>query len=81
MCLVAVLMMLLGVVPEGHCFLPIMILLMPAALGVGFWLSALNVEYRDVMHAVPFLVQFWFFVTPLSIPPHCCPSNGDSCMA
>jgi lipopolysaccharide transport system permease protein len=39
--------------------------MMAAALGVGSWLSALNVEYRDVMHAVPFLVQFWFFVTPV----------------
>lgn len=67
MCLVAVLMMLLGVVPGSTIiFLPVMILLMlAAALGVGFWLSALNVEYRDVMHAIPFLVQLWFFVTPV----------------
>lgn len=67
MCLLAVLMLLLGVVPGGAIlFLPLVIVLMlAAALGVGFWLSALNVEYRDVMHAVPFLVQFWFFVTPV----------------
>ena len=65
--LVAVLMMMLGVVPPSAIlFLPLVIVLMiAAALGVGFWLSALNVEYRDVMHAVPFLVQFWFFVTPV----------------
>lgn len=65
--LVAMLMMLLGVAPGSTLvFLPIVILLMlAAALGVGFWLSALNVEYRDVMYAVPFLVQFWFFVTPV----------------
>ena len=67
MCLVAILMMSLGVVPgTAIVFLPIVVLLLlAAALGVGFWLSALNVEYRDVMHAVPFLVQLWFFVTPV----------------
>jgi homopolymeric O-antigen transport system permease protein len=67
MCLVAVLMMIFEVVPgSAILFLPLVVVLMlAAALGVGFWLSALNVEYRDVMHAVPFLVQFWFFVTPV----------------
>ncbi|PWT70506.1 MAG: phosphate ABC transporter permease [Chloroflexi bacterium] len=67
MCLVIVLMIWFGAVPGAALlFLPIAILLMLlAAMGVGFWLSALNVEYRDVMHAVPFLVQFWFFVTPI----------------
>ena len=67
MSLVALLMMWLGTVPGAAIvLLPIAILLMvAAALGIGFWLSALNVEYRDVMHAVPFLVQFWFFVTPV----------------
>lgn len=38
------------------------------ALGVGMWLSALNVEYRDVRHVVPFLVQIWLFVTPVIYP-------------
>ncbi len=36
------------------------------ALGAGLWLSALNVEYRDVRYAVPFLVQFWMFATPIA---------------
>ncbi len=67
MCLVAVLMLAFGMVPGSTILLlPLVILLMlAAALGVGFWLSALNVEYRDVMHAVPFLIQFWFFATPV----------------
>lgn len=67
MTLVAALMLLFGVVPgSALLLLPVVVLLMlAAALGVGFWLSALNVEYRDVMHAVPFLVQFWFFATPV----------------
>jgi lipopolysaccharide transport system permease protein len=67
MSLVALLMMWFGVLPgPSLLLLPLAILLMlAAALGVGFWLSALNVEYRDVMHAIPFLVQFWFFITPV----------------
>jgi len=38
------------------------------ALGVGLWLSALNVQYRDVQHAVPFVVQLWLFATPIAYP-------------
>jgi lipopolysaccharide transport system permease protein len=36
-----------------------------SALGVGLWLSALNVQFRDVKHTVPFLAQIWFFLTPV----------------
>jgi lipopolysaccharide transport system permease protein len=35
------------------------------ALGVGLWLAALNVQYRDVRYTVPFLVQFWMFASPV----------------
>lgn len=38
------------------------------SLGVGVWLSALNVEYRDVRYLVPFLVQFWMYATPIAYP-------------
>jgi len=38
------------------------------ALGVGMWMSALNVEFRDVRYIVPFVVQFWLFVTPVIYP-------------
>lgn len=38
------------------------------AFGVGLWLSALNVQYRDIQHAVPFLVQLWLFATPIAYP-------------
>jgi lipopolysaccharide transport system permease protein len=38
------------------------------AMGVGFWLSALNVKFRDVRHVVPFLVQVWMFATPVAYP-------------
>lgn len=36
-----------------------------AALGTGLWLSALNVKYRDVRHAIPFFIWMWLFVSPV----------------
>jgi lipopolysaccharide transport system permease protein len=49
--------------------LPLVLLLaLLAATGVGLWLAALNVEYRDVRYVVPFLVQLWLFVTPVIYP-------------
>jgi lipopolysaccharide transport system permease protein len=39
-----------------------------SALGVGLWLSALNVKYRDIRYIVPFLIQFWLFATPIAYP-------------
>lgn len=36
------------------------------ALGVALWLSAINVQYRDVAYALPFLSQFWMFLTPIA---------------
>jgi lipopolysaccharide transport system permease protein len=45
-----------------------MLLGLGASLGVGLWLSALNVRYRDVRYVVPFLVQFWMFATPIAYP-------------
>lgn len=50
-------------------FLPLLLLLaFGAALGVGTWLSALNVKYRDVRYVMPFIVQLWLFVTPVIYP-------------
>ncbi|MFZ5857536.1 MAG: ABC transporter permease [Chloroflexota bacterium] len=42
------------------------ILAIITALGVALWLSAINVKYRDVNQALPFLTQFWFFATPVA---------------
>jgi lipopolysaccharide transport system permease protein len=44
------------------------------ALAVGLWLSALNVQYRDVRHTIPFLVQFWLFATPVAYPSSLVPA-------
>ena len=50
-----------GISPTAAIWtLPLFILLATlVALGVGLWLSTLNVQYRDVRHAVPFLLQLW----------------------
>ncbi|HKB69426.1 MAG TPA: ABC transporter permease [Thermoanaerobaculia bacterium] len=53
----------------GVVLLPLFLLLaLTTSLGVGVWLSALNVEYRDVKYVVPFVVQLWLFVTPVIYP-------------
>jgi lipopolysaccharide transport system permease protein len=50
-------------------WLPVLVLLaLITSLGIGLWFSALNVEYRDVRHAVPFLTQLWLFATPIAYP-------------
>ena len=59
-----------GIAPTSHIvWLPFFTALaLVAALGAGLWLSALNVEYRDVRYAVPFLTQLWLFATPIAYP-------------
>jgi lipopolysaccharide transport system permease protein len=50
-------------------FLPFLVLLaLITSLGVGLWLSALNVKYRDVKYVVPFVTQFWMLATPIAYP-------------
>jgi lipopolysaccharide transport system permease protein len=58
------------VAPTWNAFLlPVFLLLaFITSLGVGLWLSALNVEYRDVRYVLPFVVQFWMFATPIAYP-------------
>jgi lipopolysaccharide transport system permease protein len=48
--------------------LPFLLLAMSTALGVSFWLSALNVHVRDVEQTLPFLIQIWLFATPIAYP-------------
>ena len=61
-------MVFYGVRPTGVLiWLPCFFLLaLVTALAVGVWLSALNVQFRDVRYAVPFLVQLWLFATPIA---------------
>jgi len=59
-----------GTTPTANLvWLPVFLLLTVAtSLGVGLWLSALNVEYRDVRYVIPFLTQLWMFATPIAYP-------------
>jgi lipopolysaccharide transport system permease protein len=56
--------------PTAHAlWLPLFLLLaLVTALGVGLWLSALNVQFRDVKYTIAFLTQFWMFATPIAYP-------------
>jgi lipopolysaccharide transport system permease protein len=50
-------------------WLPLIILLaLVTALAVGLWLSALNVQFRDVQHMVPFIIQVWMYASPIVYP-------------
>jgi lipopolysaccharide transport system permease protein len=66
----AVLMLAFGIVPDGGILLvlPLALATMLAALGAGTLLSALTVAYRDFRYVVPFLIEIWFFVTPVIWP-------------
>ncbi|HLF88418.1 MAG TPA: ABC transporter permease [Anaerolineales bacterium] len=58
-----------GTVTNAAWTLPLFLLLaLVTALGIGLWLSALNVIYRDVGYTLPFLTQLWFFITPIVYP-------------
>jgi lipopolysaccharide transport system permease protein len=63
-------MLFYGIFPTLNVlWLPLLLLLAAiTSLGVGFWFSALNVEYRDVRYVVPFITQFWLFATPIVYP-------------
>lgn len=64
------LMVYFGITPTVRIiFVPAFALLaFITALGVGLWMSALNVKYRDVRYTVPFITQFWMFATPIVYP-------------
>jgi lipopolysaccharide transport system permease protein len=56
--------------------LPLFLLLaLATALAASLWLSALNVQYRDVRYTITFLVQFWLFVTPIAYPSSLVPEK------
>lgn len=56
--------------------LPLFLLLaLVTAIGVGLWLSALNVLYRDINYVLPFLTQFWMFITPIAYPSSMVPEK------
>jgi lipopolysaccharide transport system permease protein len=64
------LLMYFGVHPTPRLLLvpALVVLVVVTALGVSVWLSALDVQYRDVRYAVPFFIQVWLFATPIVYP-------------
>jgi lipopolysaccharide transport system permease protein len=71
------LMMFYGLMPSWKLiFLPLFILLaLLTAMSVGVWLAAINVRFRDVNHAMPFVTQLWMFCTPVAYPLSVVPEN------
>ena len=63
-------MLYYGIFPTINIvWLPLLLLLtLTNSLGVGLWLSTLNVQFRDVRYTIPFLTQFWLFSTPIAYP-------------
>jgi lipopolysaccharide transport system permease protein len=72
-----------GIVPTSNIWtLPLFLLLaLVTAIGVGFWLSALNVLYRDINYVLPFLTQFWMFLTPIAYPSSMVPQQYQALYA
>jgi lipopolysaccharide transport system permease protein len=63
-------MLYYGLIPTINAvWIPLFLLLaLTTSLGVGLWLSAMNVKFRDVRYVVPFLAQLWMFSTPIAYP-------------
>ena len=66
-----------GLTPSSAVFtLPLFILMaLLTSFAVSLWLSALNVQYRDVRYTIPFLTQFWLFLTPIAYPTSLVPEK------
>ena len=75
--ILVLLMIYYGVGPSWNILMfPVIVLLTTLlALAVGMWLSALNVKYRDVRFALPFLVQLWMFISPVIYPTSLLPQR------
>jgi lipopolysaccharide transport system permease protein len=63
-------MLFYGITPSPKilAIVPFALLATITSLAVAFWLSAVNVEYRDVRYVIPFLTQLWMFATPIAYP-------------
>jgi lipopolysaccharide transport system permease protein len=70
MAMLLVVVLLNHIVPgPAMLWLPFLFMMaLATGLGVGMWLAALNVEYRDVRYVLPFLLQFWMYATPIAYP-------------
>lgn len=70
-------MLYYGYVPTVNVvWLPLLLALaFVTAIGIGLWLSAMNVQFRDIRYVVPFMVQLWLFATPIAYPTSIVPET------
>ncbi len=70
-------MLFYGILPTANVWtiIPFVLLALVTALGVGIWLSAMNVLYRDIGYVLPFLTQFWMTLTPIAYPASLLPEK------
>jgi lipopolysaccharide transport system permease protein len=75
--ILVIMMALYGFIPTLNIiFLPLFILLaLATSLGIGLWLSALNVQYRDFQYTIPFLIQLGLFASPVVYPASLVPES------
>jgi lipopolysaccharide transport system permease protein len=66
--LLIITMIAYGVMPSGNIvWLPVFILLtIVSSLGIGIWISALTIRYRDIQHVIPFIIQIGLYATPVA---------------
>ncbi|MBI5844432.1 MAG: ABC transporter permease [Deltaproteobacteria bacterium] len=72
-----VMMIWYGAAPSFNAALIVipLILAFATCLGTGLWLSALNVQFRDIRHVVPFSIQAWMYLTPIAYPASVVPER------
>ncbi len=65
-----IMLVVTGITPTINViWLPFLILLaFITSLGTGLWLTAMNVQFRDIRYTIPFLTQFWMFISPIAYP-------------
>jgi lipopolysaccharide transport system permease protein len=70
-------MLFYGIAPTAQVvWLPLLLVLaLVTSLGVGLWMTAMNVQFRDVRYAVPFIVNAWMFATPIAYPSSLVPEQ------
>ncbi len=66
-----------GITPTpAFLLLPIFVLVAQAlALSIGLWLGPFSVRFRDVIHALPFVVQVWLYASPVAYPASIVPER------
>jgi lipopolysaccharide transport system permease protein len=75
--MMAIMMLWYRYIPDWRiiALIPFLILACACAIGIGLWLSALTVEYRDIRHIVPFIVQFGLYLSPVGFSSSVVPSK------